>query len=234
MSCSRPTPLVFPLRGFGFALLTKNQRGRASDFPGDRHQQQRAGAATGEIDADNGGNDFSCRGHYQGPGRPPAGPNLIPTPFGRRALTDAPARLEGGEASRPGHRCRSGAPSPPGPNEVPYLGTSPDIPEPPAHFAQAWRVRPLRADRDFGRWQPAENHLSGGQAPGPESSYWTLKRLSGSVGRGKGEEGGSGTEKPGFDREPGMIFAPLSYFEKGAFSRHRRKRAVSQNLRSFQ
>lgn len=82
LSCSRPTPLVFPLRGFGFAPLTKNQRGRASDFPGDRHQQQQAGAATGEIDADNGGNDFSCRGHYQGPGRPPAGPNVSLRPCG--------------------------------------------------------------------------------------------------------------------------------------------------------
>ena len=101
LSCSRPTPLVFPLRGFGFALLTKNQRGRASDFPGDRHQQQQAGAATGEIDADNGGNGFLVPRALPGPGRPPAGPNLIPTPGGRRALTDAPARLEGGEAQPP-------------------------------------------------------------------------------------------------------------------------------------
>lgn len=84
----------------GSPLLTKNQRGRARDFPEDRHRQQpEAGAATGEIDADNGGNGFSCRGHDRGMADHRPAPT-DPHDFSRRPLTGAPARLPGDRTGR--------------------------------------------------------------------------------------------------------------------------------------
>ena len=84
----------------GSPLLTKNQRGRPRDFPEDRHQQQpEAGATIGEIDADNGGNGFSCRGHRQGMADHRPAPT-DPHDFSRRPLTGAPARLPGDRTGR--------------------------------------------------------------------------------------------------------------------------------------